>query len=255
MITKTPIYCQQDLALAFELSQFLSHGICTVCNNNTKFAIDSDCSDLFIVYRESARCVQCNLVARQRVVMTAVKLFAQPRNIIYLQEQVTSSYKWALENFNKCTVIGSEYMPNVALPGIRHEDVENLSFTDASIDIIVSQDVFEHVANPWQGFAECYRVLIPGGRMFMTIPFAGNPAAVTVDRVKQGLPDQYHGNPLSDQGSLVYSDFGWDLVGQLKKIGFAVELSVYRCSELGWASPILLFELIKPASSNPVVPV
>jgi SAM-dependent methyltransferase len=255
MITKTSIYYQEDLAPAFELSPFLSHGTCTVCNKNTEFAIDSDYPDLFMTYRESARCVQCNLIARQRVVMTAVKLFAQPGNVVYLQEQVTSSYEWAVKNLTECTVIGSEYVPNGGPPDIRHENVESLSFADASTDIIVSQDVFEHVANPWQGFAECYRVLIPGGRMFMTIPFAGDPAHLTVDRVKQGLPDRYHGNPLNDQGSLVYSDFGWDLVRRLKKIGFAVEMSVYRCSELGWASPILLFELIKPVSSNPVVPV
>ncbi len=254
MITKTPIHCPQDLAQAFELAEFLPHGTCTVCDHSTQFAIDCDSSDLFMAYRESARCVQCNLVARQRAVMTAVKLFARPGDVIYLQEQVTSSYQWAVKNLTQCTVIGSEYMPNDTLPGIRHENVESLSFADSAIDVIVSQDVFEHVANPWQGFAECFRVLKPGGRMFMTIPFAGSPRAETVDRVQQGLPDFYHGNPLSEQGSLVYSDFGWDLVTKLKDQGFDLELSVYKAGELGWASPVLLWELVKPASSNLDVP-
>jgi SAM-dependent methyltransferase len=250
MITKIPIHNQQDLAGAFHLEPFLSTATCSVCDCESNFAIDFETSDLFAAYRESARCIYCNLVARQRVVMTCVKQHAVPGNVIYLQEQVTSSYKWAATQLSHCTVIGSEYLPDRSIPGIRHEDVESLSFDNNSIDIIISQDVFEHVADPWQGFRECFRVLRPGCRMFMTVPFAGEPAPSTVHRVQQNLPAVYHGNPLSDQGSIVYSDFGWDLVQNLKNIGFAIDLAVYRSAQQGCASPVLLFELIKPTSSS-----
>jgi len=252
MLTKIPIHTQQDLADAFQLEPFLSSATCSVCECTSDFVIDFETSDLFSTYRESARCVQCNLVSRQRVVMTCVKQHADSVNVIYLQEQVTNSYKWAITHLSHCTVIGSEYLPDRSIPNIRHEDVESLSFDNNSIDIIVSQDVFEHVADPWQGFRECFRVLRPGGRMFMTVPFAGEPAPSTVHRVQQNLPAVYHGNPLSDQGSIVYSDFGWDLVQNLKNIGFLPELAVYRSAQHGCASPVLLFELVKPVSSNPV---
>lgn len=252
MLTKIPIHNRQDLANAFQLESFLPVATCSVCECTSDFVIDFKIPDLFATYRESARCVRCNLIARQRVVMTCVKQHAVPGNVIYLQEQVTNSYEWATTHLSSCTVIGSEYLPDRSIPNIRHEDVESLSFDDNSIDIIISQDVFEHVANPWQGFSECFRVLQPGGRMFMTVPFAGHPAESTVHRVQQNLPAMYHGNPLSEQGSLVYSDFGWDIVQNLKSIGFQTELAVYRSAQYGCASPVLLFELIKPASSNQV---
>lgn len=252
MLTKIPIHNQQDLADAFQLELFLPTALCSVCECISDFVIDLETPDLFATYRESARCVRCNLVARQRVVMTCVKQYAGPDHVIYLQEQVTNSYKWAMSQLSPCTVIGSEYLPDRSITDIRHEDVESLSFEDHSIDIIVSQDVFEHVADPWQGFRECFRVLRPGGRMFMTVPFAGTPAQSTVHRVQQNLPAVYHGSPLSDQGSIVYSDFGWDLIQNLKNIGFLPELAVYRSAQYGYASPVLLFELVKPISSNPV---
>ena len=251
MLTKIPIHNQQDLADAFQLEPFLFSATCSVCDCKSDFVIDFETPDLFVAYRESARCIQCNLVARQRVVMTCVKQHANPDNVIYLQVQVTNSYKWAVTHLSRCTVIGSEYLFDQSIPNIRHEDVESLSFEDSSIDMIVSQDVFEHVADPWQGFRECFRVLRPGGRMFMTVPFAGTPTQSTVHRVQQNLPAVYHGNPLSDQGSIVYSDFGWDLVQNLKNIGFLVELAVYRSAQYGCASPVLLFELIKQSSSSP----
>lgn len=255
MIAKIPIHCREDLAQAYLLEQFLPQATCTVCNTKSNFAIDFNTEDLFMAYRESARCTSCNLVGRQRAVMTRVKQYAQPGDVIYLQEQVTSSYQWAVHNLTDCTIIGSEYMPCDPWPNIRHEDVQALSFANQSVDIIISQDVFEHVADPWCGFVECFRVLKPGGRMFMTIPFAGEPTEHTVDRIKAGLPDFYHGNPLSEQGSIVYSDFGWDIVQRVRNIGFDVDLGVYRSNLFGWASPILLFELIKPTSSSPAFPV
>jgi SAM-dependent methyltransferase len=254
MMSKIAIQTPEDLARAFELETFLPRSRCTICDADSSFAIDTQSTDLFMLYRESARCVKCNLVGRQRVVMTRVKQCAKAGDVIYLQEQVTASYQWAVQTFKDCTVIGSEYMPLGVLPGIRYEDVHHLSFETHSIDIIVSQDVFEHVADPWQGFNECYRVLKPGGVMLMTIPFAGQPAAQSVNRVKLGLAPVYHGNPLSDQGSLVYTDFGWDIKSRLTKLGFDVALSVYRNNQLGWPSPVLLFELFKPLSSIPTCP-
>src|SRR5699024_5851323 len=83
-------------------------------------------------------------------------------------------------------------------------------------DLVITQDVLEHVANPASAFREIARVLRPGGRHVFTIPWY--PAAKTRTRAyeQQGrivhvLEPEHHGNPVDPEGSLVFTDFGGDL--------------------------------------------
>jgi 2-polyprenyl-3-methyl-5-hydroxy-6-metoxy-1,4-benzoquinol methylase len=50
------------------------------------------------------------------------------------------------------------------------EDIQNLSFADASFDTIISCETIEHVPMPNKALSEIYRVLKPGGRFFLTCP-------------------------------------------------------------------------------------
>jgi SAM-dependent methyltransferase len=80
--------------------------------------------------------------------------------------------------------------------------------------------------NYLKGIAECRRVLKPGGTLLATIPFHSNSpksisrAHLTDWGIQHLLPPQYHGNPVSQEGSLVFTDFGWDLIDAAKRIGF-----------------------------------
>jgi len=51
-------------------------------------------------------------------------------------------------------------------------DACKLPFTDNSFDSVLLLDVLEHIANPELALAEASRVLRPGGRLLLTIPFA-----------------------------------------------------------------------------------
>ena len=68
----------------------------------------------------------------------------------------------------------SQYWPDVApgatRDGVRCEDVTRLTFDDASLDLFITQDVFEHVLDAADGFAEIARVLRPGGLHVFTRP-------------------------------------------------------------------------------------
>jgi SAM-dependent methyltransferase len=58
-----------------------------------------------------------------------------------------------------------------------HENVdvvataERLPFRDDSLGCVLSQETFEHLADPWQAAREVLRVLRPGGLFYFQVPF------------------------------------------------------------------------------------
>jgi SAM-dependent methyltransferase len=102
--------------------------------------------------------------------------------------------------------------------GFRCEDLESLSFADESFDLVITQDVMEHVLNPTRAFAEIARTLKPGGAHTFTVPLV-NKAQASEVRAKRDSdrsivhlhPPEYHENPVSSEGSLVSMHWGYDI--------------------------------------------
>jgi len=202
-------------------------------------------------WRERCLCVRCHLNTRQRVIAARARdhvrsSTSQPIDV-YLTEQVTPIFDWLTRSVAGAHWIGSEYLgPSVVggsvnEAGIRHEDVERLSFEDASFDLVVSNDVLEHVDDPDRALAEILRVLRPGGVLLLTVPFHTNlqenrrRAKITADGLVHHLPEVYHGNPVSADGSLVFVDFGWEFLDQMGRIGFTdVALHLYWAERKGY---------------------
>lgn len=132
--------------------------------------------------------------------------------------------------------ISSEYFENVSggsihESGVRSENLENLSFPENWFDLVITQDVMEHVRNPDRAFGEIHRVLKPDGWHIFTVPFHEGKA--TRRRIKADgtssvsflLPAVYHGDPLNPDGVLVCTDFGDDIIDYLNSIGFLTEIA------------------------------
>jgi len=210
-------------------------GFCQVCAEATSFIIDWQYSGGNVPnYRERLVCEKCNLNNRQRFLLNLINHFIKKMNekvTIYLYEQITDFYLVFSKYFNKNKIIGSEYLGFDILPGtminnIRHEDATQLSFDNESLDIIISQDVYEHVPDYIKSFEETFRVLKINGKLVFSIPFYSKEfntkqrAKLSDNKIEYLLPEQYHGNPVSEKGSLVFWDFSWDILDLLKKIGF-----------------------------------
>jgi len=50
-------------------------------------------------------------------------------------------------------------------------DIQDLPLADNSVDAIICLSILEHVENPIKAAAEIYRVLQPGGRCYVHVPF------------------------------------------------------------------------------------
>jgi hypothetical protein len=257
---------EQHLLGSTSSEAFAIDGYCVPCSKKVSLLVDMESggqrqgSSWLPNWRERLECPLCKMNNRQRLIATLVKqvLSGEQMQQVYFMEQVTPIYNWAINSFKNHNIIGSEYLGyeyegGAIINGIRHEDVENLSFTDNSLDLIVSNDVFEHVPNPARAFAECARVLKIGGLMLATIPFySDNEDSIMRAKLINGqlehiLPPAYHGNPVSTEGSLVFTDFGWDILKEIQAGGFSnVGIEVYASTELGHlGAGQLVFRLIK----------
>jgi SAM-dependent methyltransferase len=127
--------------------------------------------------------------------------------------------------------VASQFFPNVPRGqwegGQRSEDLEALTFADESFDLVITQDVFEHVLRPGKAFAEIARTLKPGGTHVFTVPYyRGKQSVVRAEPDGNGglrhlLPPDYHGNPIDPAGSLVITEWGDELCD-----------FIFRCSRM-----------------------
>jgi len=246
--------------LSFEKSRlpktqtgFVLPGYCSVCKKPVDFLVDYQYSyevDGVMTpnWRERLVCPGCHLNNRMRATVQIFEQEFQPpaNSHIYVTEQTTLLYRWLKAHFEH--VSGSEYLGD-SVPdggcndgGIRNEDLTKLSFPDRQFDYILSFDVFEHIPHYGNALRECLRCLKPGGSLYFSVPFvktaARNIVRATMSEtgeVKHLLPPEYHGDPLNAAGCLCYHHFGWEILDELRAVGFEeAKALLYWSKDLGY---------------------
>ena len=181
-------------------------GHCPICAGRSCF-VPTEASDLI---RNHAICVRCRSSSRNRHVAKCIldafadrgiRTLADFREHRNLKVYNTVSVGPIVQRMGQGeNIIVSEYFDDVD-PGNRKggvlcQDLERLTFPDSSFDLVISEDVFEHVVDFRKGFAEVYRVLKPGGCHVFSIPFY-------FDRKTRPLFEMKNGKPLRRSSSII----------------------------------------------------
>lgn len=245
-------------------------GRCVLCARERRFrAVPAADGSL----RESLACESCGCIARQRAT-AALLLEGLPHDArVHLTEQASVLYVALRRHLPRLS--GSEWQSSVlgrlrlsawlwrrGVPGwIRREDVTALGFADASLDAIASLDVLEHVPDYRRALDEFARVLRPGGRLVLCVPWypglEGVETLATVDAqggVDHLRPPEYHGDPLGG-GVLCFHHFGSGLPDALREAGFdEVEPLAVQDPAAGLPQPVWVIRAVRSRNRLPPAP-
>ena len=216
---------------------------CSVCGFVGDFHRNPEMASI----RENFRCTSCAASLRYREQARVILAFYSRQGSLHIGDLVKESgfrqtriyepgligpfrkYFQTVDNY-----VTSYYWSNVPIgefsEGIQCQNLTQLTYEDSSFDLVVTSDIFEHVRRPFEGFEEINRVLKVGGMHIFSIPVQHPMRPSTVFRVdttgdedKHILPPHYHGAPRGGR-SLVYTDFGGDLVENLKQSGIELRM-------------------------------
>ena len=181
------------------------------------------------------RCMSCWATAMNLSLIPVVKDHSRKQSVEAVWEM--STYGATLTYLRKTchSVYQSEFFPGVPsghlVDGVLCQDVQHLSFADESLDLITSNQVFEHVANDLQGFAECYRVLRKGGALVLGVPLHDIPNTKQLAELRDGElvfygEPEYHGSRVTGPRSVPtfwhYSVH--DIRERISSVGFEVQM-------------------------------
>jgi SAM-dependent methyltransferase len=194
-----------------------SRGVCPICERTVTFTA----RDAWL--RDHYKCGGCRSIPRERALMLVVQQQFPNWRELKIHESSPGNRGASKRFATECpgyvpTQFFSGQPPGSVVNGVRCENLERLTFADESVDLHITQDVFEHVLRPAQAFAEVARTLKPGGAHIFTVPIVNKDAPTRArialsdaGEVAHLEPPEYHGNPIDAKGALVTFDWGYDI--------------------------------------------
>ena len=243
---------EEERRLIQDSELFSVSGHCYVCGRARSFAVRFTSEERGVHevpnWREHLLCPGCGLNSRLRA---CFHLFdsnyaARYSRSIYLPEQRSRLYRMLQRRF--ASVVGSEFLgPSFKAGqrnwrGIRHEDLSELSFPDASFDAILCFEVLEHIPDYLAAMRECLRCLKTPGLFIFTSPFilTSEQNVTRARRREDGsiehlLTPEYHSDPFGKRQILCFYHFGWQLLDEMARIGFRdVHAQLYWSRHYGY---------------------
>jgi SAM-dependent methyltransferase len=222
--------CQKNAAMdsyMFKKAKLVykGKGFCPICEREVVFSAEQ------AWFRDYLLCSGCGSIPRERALMRVItECFPNYRELA-IHESSPCGRGTSAKLSQECpNYSASHYFEHVPFGqkddriGYRCETLESLTFKDNSFDLFVTQDVMEHIFNPDLAFKEICRVLKPGGAHIFTVPIINKhkKSEVWASQNQHGEtvfhgPEEYHGNPIDEKGSLVTMHWGYDIVAYISE--------------------------------------
>jgi SAM-dependent methyltransferase len=159
-------------------------------------------------HTESAICPQCGSIARDRFLLwcyTSRTGKQRGARVIETSPRLGGEYRAYMQRWFQYRTSDFDLS---AHRGDIQLDLQAIDLPDASVDVILTPHVLEHVPETRRALAELFRVIAPGGRMYLQVPLVyGQTAAPTTP--------EFHAD-----NTPVFWNFGWDLTDQVRAAGF-----------------------------------
>lgn len=190
-------------------------GFCPVCERRALFLETGPWR------RDQLLCARCHSIPRHRALMAVLTERFPSWRALAIHESSPNG-PVARKLMRECSgYVASQLFgdlpPGASRDGARCEDLERQTFPDGRFDLVITQDVLEHILDPAAALAEIARTLRPGGAHLFTVPwYYWRETQVRAVReggvVRHLLPPAYHHNPVDANGSLVVTDWGAGLL-------------------------------------------
>jgi SAM-dependent methyltransferase len=190
----------------------INRGYCTICERNVFFAKAGPW------LRDEYLCLRCHSIPRNRALVRVLgQHFPSWRDLSIHESSPCGPASDKIQR--ECPgLVSSQFFLDVPRGELRNgqqsEDLESLTFQDSSFDLVITQDVFEHILRPEKAFAEIARTLKRGGAHVFTVPYyRGKKTVIRARAMESGeiehlMKPDYHANPVDAEGSLVVTEWG-----------------------------------------------
>lgn len=164
-------------------------------------------------HSEAATCPRCGAIARDRFLFWSMQRGGtdpgRAARLLETSPRMGTDYRAAMDRW--FAYLCSDYDER-AHAGVVRLDLQAIELADASLDVILTPHVLEHVPDTGRALAELRRVLAPGGHLYLQVP-------VLQARTAPPATPEFHGDDTP-----VFWRFGFDLTARLREHGFDTTL-------------------------------
>lgn len=162
---------------------------------------------------ESSVCPQCGAIGRDRwlfhCLTSCVPGIGARTRLMETSPRLGHPYKDAMAA--RVSYLASDYDQRAHKADVAI-DLQKIDLPDASLDVVMTSHVLEHVPDTSAALSELYRVLVPGGSVILLVPVLQGVTAPPAE-------PEFHGDDTP-----VFWRFGLDLTKTLQSHGFETRL-------------------------------
>ncbi len=165
-------------------------------------------------HAESATCPRCGSIARDRFLLWCFTRRAKRvrgRRVLETSPRLGGEYREMMRRW--FSYRASDYDLGAHRADVQI-DLQDIALPDASVDVVLTPHVLEHVPDTDRALAELHRVIAPGGRMYLQVPLLQGSTTPPSE-------PEFHADDTP-----VFWRFGWDLTDRLRARGFRTTVLV-----------------------------